>query len=50
MYKRTIEMKPHYYIPRCFYVLAGYKGLQKGLAIGWLGKMVIIIKPITDRD
>jgi hypothetical protein len=36
-------------IPKIHYVYAGYRGLDKGLAISWLGRMKYIVKPINER-
>jgi hypothetical protein len=30
-------------------IYAGYKGLNGGIALTWLGKFVYIIKPINER-
>jgi hypothetical protein len=44
------RMEEFYKLPRIIYpVIAGYKGLKGGLAIGWLGKFVYILKPINER-
>ena len=48
--KRLCKMEPYYIIPRVFYIYAGYTGLDNGLAIGWLGRMFIMVIPINERE
>lgn len=44
------KMKPFYKTPKIIYpVNAGYKGLKGGIAIGWLGKFIYILKPVNER-
>lgn len=36
-------------IPKIQKIYAGYKGLKCGLGMIWLGKMLIVVKPINER-
>lgn len=42
-------MTPFYWIPRVFKTGAGYSGKNKGIAVGWIGLMYQIKKPINER-
>jgi len=43
------KMSPFYLFPRIFTTGAGYSKKNKGIAIGWLGLMYQIRKPINER-
>ena len=44
-----VYMTPFYWIPRLFKTGAGYSGKNKGIAVGWIGLMYQIRKPINER-
>lgn len=37
-------------LPKISSIYAGYKGLDNGLAILWNRKMIVLIRPVNERE
>ena len=45
VYKTSYESK----IPKLKFLYSGYKGLDRGVALLWNGKLIPLIRPINER-
>ena len=45
IYKTSYKSK----IPKITYIYRGYKGIKRGVALLWNGKLIPLVRPINER-